>query len=84
MLLRRLNRCLSFAGGVVTMAKILTDKLNSIEPCPICYCVLHPSSHSLPDKHCPYCVGLFHSDCINAWFRSSNTHTCPLCRQSMD
>ena len=46
--------------------------------------VLHPTNHSLPDKHCTQCVGVFHSDCLNVWFRTSNGHICPLCRQPMD
>lgn len=81
---QRLSRYSSSATAVVEMAKMLTDKLNSVEPCPICYCVLHPTNHSLPDKHCSQCVGVFHSNCLSVWFRTSNSHTCPLCRQPMD
>ena len=69
--------------GIVTVGKTIMTQLDSVDPCPICYCTLHPSTHALPNKACPQCVGKFHSDCLNVWFRSSNSNTCPLCRQPM-
>lgn len=78
---QRLSHYLSLGKGIVYLARSIMNSLDSVEPCPICYCTLHPTNSSLPDKQCSECVGKFHSDCLNIWFRTSQNHTCPLCRQ---
>ena len=78
---QRITGYKSFTFGIIAMTKTILNEIESVEPCPICYCVLHPNTHALPDRCCSQCVGKFHNDCLNVWFRTSNSNSCPLCRQ---
>eukprot|EP00388_Colpodella_angusta_P037610 GDKK01042059.1.p1 GENE.GDKK01042059.1~~GDKK01042059.1.p1 ORF type:complete len:575 (-),score=151.44 GDKK01042059.1:202-1926(-) len=51
--------------------------------CPICLCVAHPQSSSLPSSACPTCKNKFHSECLLKWMRTSHNSKCPLCRQPL-
>lgn len=62
----------------------LDKEFDGVEPCPICYGVIHPTEYTVPKLHCSCCVGAFHSACIAKWFRTSQTTNCPLCRQSFN
>ena len=55
-------------------------KFSGIEECPICYSVVHASTHSLPKMPCRTCKHKFHAACLYKWFSSSAASTCPLCR----
>lgn len=55
-------------------------KFSGIEECPICYSVIHSSTHSLPKMPCRTCNHKFHAACLYKWFSSSNAASCPLCR----
>ncbi|CAK9006587.1 E3 ubiquitin-protein ligase listerin (RING-type E3 ubiquitin transferase listerin) [Durusdinium trenchii] len=62
--------------------KINMDKeFQGIEPCPICYTVLHVTDQSLPKLVCSTCKNGFHSRCLVKWFKTSHKNDCPLCKQ---
>ncbi|ODQ67826.1 hypothetical protein NADFUDRAFT_80975 [Nadsonia fulvescens var. elongata DSM 6958] len=59
----------------------VTLHFDGVEDCAICYSILH-QDHTLPSKTCSTCKNKFHASCLYKWFKSSNSSTCPLCRQS--
>lgn len=56
-------------------------EFNGMDPCPICYSVVHVTRHTLPRLVCSTCSKKFHSDCLYKWFTTSQKSACPLCRQ---
>lgn len=59
----------------------LEHEFKGLEPCPICYSVLHPKTTALPKLECPTCHNKFHSLCLGTWFRSSGKNKCVICQQ---
>ena len=59
----------------------LEKEFDGVEPCPICYCILHPKTFSLPALTCPTCSNKFHSTCLYTWFKSSGKSKCVICQQ---
>ena len=57
-------------------------EFSGVEPCPICYSILHPKALTLPSLTCPTCANKFHSTCLYQWFQSSGKSKCVLCQQS--
>jgi hypothetical protein len=57
------------------------QEFDGIEPCPVCYSVLHVKTHKLPQLECTTCHNRFHTDCLQQWFRSSGKSQCVLCQQ---
>jgi len=77
---------LNAQGGSLQDALLLwkdnVDKgFEGVEPCPICYSVLHVKTHKLPVLQCKTCQNRFHFDCLTQWFRSSGKTQCVLCQQ---
>lgn len=72
-------------GGSLQDALVLwkanVDKeFEGLEPCPVCYSVLHVKTHKLPSLECKTCHNRFHLDCLSLWFRSSGKSQCVLCQ----
>jgi hypothetical protein len=61
----------------------VSKEFEGMEPCPICYSVVHTTSGRLPRKDCRRCKQRFHSACLLHWFNSSGRSDCPLCRYKM-
>ena len=59
----------------------LDREFEGVEPCPICYSILHNKLHVLPNLTCRTCKNKFHSSCLYKWFSSSQKNKCPLCQQ---
>lgn len=66
------------------------DKLfEKVEPCPICFAIIHMTDRSLPSFACGRCRNKFHNTCLNQWMRSSatsgnmNAGSCPMCRAQL-
>ena len=57
-------------------------EFEGVEPCPICYSVLHVKTHKLPSLQCKTCSHRFHGDCLTQWFKNSGKSQCVLCQQS--
>ena len=77
---------LNSQGGTLQDALLLwkdnVDKeFDGVEPCPVCYSVLHVKTHKLPALECKTCHNRFHVDCLTQWFRSSGKSQCVLCQQ---
>jgi hypothetical protein len=73
-------------GGTLKDALLLwkenIDKeFEGVEPCPVCYSVLHVKSHKLPNLECNTCHNQFHHECLKEWFNSSNKNSCVICQQ---
>ena len=65
--------------GLTTWRKNVTATLKGQSECAICYSVVS-ADRQLPSKRCGTCKNLFHGSCLFKWFRSSNSSSCPLCR----
>ena len=82
----QITQMLNNQGGTLKDALLLwkenVDKeFEGVEPCPICYSVLHVKSHKLPNLECNTCHNQFHADCLYEWFKSSTKSACPICQQ---
>eukprot|EP00531_Pseudo-nitzschia_arenysensis_P008966 CAMPEP_0116139576 /NCGR_PEP_ID=MMETSP0329-20121206/13386_1 /TAXON_ID=697910 /ORGANISM="Pseudo-nitzschia arenysensis, Strain B593" /LENGTH=1831 /DNA_ID=CAMNT_0003634629 /DNA_START=36 /DNA_END=5531 /DNA_ORIENTATION=+ len=83
----QITQMLNNQGGTLKDALLLwkenVDKeFEGVEPCPICYSVLHVKSHKLPNLECNTCHNQFHTDCLYEWFKSSGKSACPICQQA--
>eukprot|EP01040_Poterioochromonas_malhamensis_P007055 gene7055-7617_t len=61
----------------------LEKELDGLEPCIICYSVIHSKNSTLPSIACPTCKNKFHSSCLYTWFKTSGKNKCVLCQQPM-
>jgi hypothetical protein len=82
----QITQMLNNQGGTLTDALLLwkenVDKeFEGVEPCPVCYSVLHVKGHKLPEMECKTCHNRFHFDCLTQWFRSSGKSDCVICQQ---
>lgn len=82
----QITQMLNNQGGTLKDALLLwkenVDKeFEGVEPCPVCYSVLHVKSHKLPNLECKTCKNQFHSDCLHEWFKSSGKSACVICQQ---
>ena len=68
------------ASGLATWRRNVDREFAGVEPCPICYLVIHGSNHQLPRLRCGQCRNKFHNACLYKWFTSSSKSTCPLCQ----
>ena len=68
------------ANGLATWRRNVDREFAGVEPCPICYLVIHGSNHQLPKLKCNQCHNSFHNACLYKWFTSSSKSTCPLCQ----
>ena len=57
----------------------LEKQFDGIEPCPICYYVVHFTTKNMPKKACRTCNSKFHASCISKWFQTSSKAECPMC-----
>jgi hypothetical protein len=82
----QITQMLNNQGGTLSDALLLwkenVDKeFEGVEPCPVCYSVLHVKTHKLPSVECNTCHNRFHMDCLSQWFRSSGKSNCVICQQ---
>ena len=70
----------SISAGIVKFCENVDKEFSGVEPCPICYCVIHIVDRNLPRISCKVCHNKFHSSCLHKWFSNSQKSTCPLCR----
>jgi hypothetical protein len=68
------------AAGLATWRANVDREFAGVEPCPICYLVIHGANHQLPRLRCGQCRNKFHNACLYKWFTSSSKSTCPLCQ----
>ena len=82
----QITQMLNNQGGTLKDALLLwkenVDKeFEGIEPCPVCYSVIHVKTHKLPNMECKTCHNHFHSDCLFEWFKKSGKSVCVICQQ---
>jgi hypothetical protein len=68
------------ASGLLLWRRNIDREFKGVEPCPICYLVIHGANHQMPRLSCRQCHNKFHSACLYKWFTSSSKSTCPLCQ----
>lgn len=81
----QLTTFLNFHNGSIKDAlllwkKNLNKRFEGVEECMICCFILHSSSGTLPNKTCRTCKKKFHGSCLFKWFKTSNSCSCPGCR----
>lgn len=67
--------------GLMAWRKNVTATMKGQTECAICYSVVG-ADRQLPNKKCQTCKNTFHSACLFRWFKSSNSSSCPLCRNA--
>lgn len=65
--------------GLMAWRKNVMATLKGQTECAICYSVVS-ADRQLPSKRCGTCKNSFHGGCLFKWFKSSNSSSCPLCR----
>jgi ribosomal protein L12E/L44/L45/RPP1/RPP2 len=71
----------SVLDAVQLWKRNVDKEFEGVEPCPICYSILHPKTLSMPTLVCKTCNNKFHSACLYKWFHSSGKSKCVLCQQ---
>ena len=71
----------SAVDAVLRWKANLDKEFDGIEPCPVCYSVLHPKSAALPTLGCRTCKNRFHPLCLQTWFKTSGKLKCVVCQQ---
>ncbi|KAI9801446.1 MAG: hypothetical protein M1833_002678 [Piccolia ochrophora] len=69
----------SIIDGLSAWRKNVSGAMKGQTECAICYSIISVDKQ-LPTKKCTTCKHLFHSSCLFKWFKSSNSSSCPLCR----
>jgi hypothetical protein len=73
----------SLIEGLVAFKRNVQGALKGQSECAICYSIIGTDMQT-PNKKCGTCKNNFHSTCLFKWFRSSNSSSCPLCRNSFN
>lgn len=71
----------SIIEGLVAFRRNVQGALKGQGECAICYSIIGTDMQT-PNKKCGTCKNMFHGACLFRWFKSSNSSTCPLCRNS--
>ena len=70
----------SIMDGLLLWRDNANRRFEGISDCSVCFSILHPTEHTLPNKTCRQCNQKFHNVCLYKWFASHGQPTCPLCR----
>jgi len=73
----------SLIEGVVAFRSSVQGALKGQSECAICYSIIGTDMQA-PNKKCGTCKNTFHSTCLYRWFKSSNSSSCPLCRNNFN
>lgn len=71
----------NLVDGLMAFRRNVQGALKGQGECTIC-CSIISTNMQTPDKRCGTCKQTFHSDCLYRWFKSSNSSSCPLCRNN--
>ncbi|KAL1960846.1 hypothetical protein VTO42DRAFT_5829 [Malbranchea cinnamomea] len=71
----------NLVDGLLAFRRNVQAALKGHGECTIC-CSVISTNMQTPNKRCATCKHTFHSDCLFRWFRSSNSSSCPLCRNN--
>ena len=73
----------SIIEGLVAFRRNVQGALKGQGECAICYSIIGTDMQT-PNKKCSTCKHTFHGSCLFRWFKSSNSSTCPLCRNAFN
>jgi E3 ubiquitin-protein ligase listerin len=73
----------SLVEGLVAFRRNIQGALKGQSECAICYSIIGTDMQT-PNKKCGTCKNNFHSTCLFRWFKSSNSSSCPLCRNNFN
>jgi hypothetical protein len=73
----------SLIEGLVAFRRNVQGALKGQNECAICYSIIGTDMQT-PNKKCGTCKNNFHSTCLFRWFKSSNSSSCPLCRNNFN
>ncbi|KIV95004.1 hypothetical protein PV10_02712 [Exophiala mesophila] len=73
----------SIIEGLVAFRRNVQGALKGQSECAICYSIIGTDMQT-PNKKCGTCRNTFHSVCLFRWFKSSNSSSCPLCRNNFN
>jgi hypothetical protein len=73
----------SIIEGLVAFRRNVQGALKGQSECAICYSIIGTDMQT-PNKRCGTCRNTFHGVCLFRWFKSSNSSSCPLCRNNFN
>ena len=73
----------SIIEGLIAFRRNVQGALKGQSECAICYSIIGTDMQT-PNKRCGTCRNTFHGACLFRWFRSSNSSSCPLCRNNFN
>ena len=73
----------SIIEGLVAFRRNVQGALKGQSECAICYSIIGTDMQT-PNKKCGTCKNMFHGVCLFRWFKSSNSSSCPLCRNNFN
>lgn len=73
----------SVIEGLIAFRRNVRGALSGQTECAICYSIIGTDMQT-PSKKCGTCKNMFHGACLFRWFRSSNSSSCPLCRNNFN
>ncbi|KAJ9659302.1 hypothetical protein H2198_003178 [Neophaeococcomyces mojaviensis] len=73
----------SIIEGLIAFKRNVQLALKGHSECAICYSIIGQDMQT-PNKKCGTCKNTFHGACLFRWFRSSNSSSCPLCRNNFN
>ncbi|KAK5191026.1 hypothetical protein LTR92_009238 [Exophiala xenobiotica] len=73
----------SIIEGLIAFRRNVQGALKGQSECAICYSIIGTDMQT-PNKRCGTCRNTFHGNCLFRWFKSSNSSSCPLCRNNFN
>ncbi|KAK5940389.1 hypothetical protein PMZ80_007809 [Knufia obscura] len=73
----------SIIEGLIAFRRNVQGALKGQSECAICYSIIGTDMQT-PNKKCGTCKNMFHGVCLFRWFKSSNSSSCPLCRNNFN
>lgn len=73
----------SIIEGLLAFRRNVQGALKGQSECAICYSIIGTDMQT-PNKKCGTCKNMFHGACLFRWFKSSNSSSCPLCRNNFN
>ena len=73
----------SVIEGLIAFRRNVHGALRGQSECAICYSIIGTDMQT-PNKRCGTCRNNFHGVCLFRWFKSSNSSSCPLCRNNFN
>lgn len=73
----------SIIEGLIAFRRNVQGALKGQSECAICYSIIGTDMQT-PNKRCGTCRNTFHNVCLFRWFKSSNSSSCPLCRNNFN